>query len=138
VTTVFAVKTVFAVLAGGAVGTALRLAVDVLMPHGGAAFPIGTFLVNLAGSFILGVLVAEVWPIAPEWLRVGLGPGLLGSFTTFSAVAVSAVDLTVASAGLPAAVYVAASVVGGIAAAALGIRLGAPTATEPPPIGDDE
>jgi CrcB protein len=132
------VKPVLAVLAGGLVGTGMRLTVDLLLPHGGAAFPIGTFLVNLAGSFILGVLVARVWPIAPEWLRVGLGPGLLGSFTTFSALAVSAVDLTAAGAAASAAVYVAASVVGGIAAAALGIRLGAPTATEPPPIGDDE
>lgn len=131
-------KPVLAVLAGGLLGTGMRLGVDLLMPHGGAAFPIGTFLVNLAGSFILGVLVARVWPVAPEWLRVGLGPGLLGSFTTFSALAVSAVDLTATGAGLSAAVYVAASVVGGIAAAALGIRLGAPTASEPPPIGDDE
>ncbi|GHF22360.1 fluoride efflux transporter FluC [Pseudolysinimonas yzui] len=131
-------RAVLAVLAGGAVGTALRLTVDLLLPHGGAAFPIGTFLVNLTGSFVLGALVARVWPVAPEWLRVGLGPGLLGSFTTFSALAVSAVELTSAGAGAEAVVYVAASLVGGIAAAALGIRLGAPTATAPPPIGDDE
>lgn len=127
-----------AVLVGGVVGTGLRLIIDVLLPHGGATLPIGTFLINLAGSFALGVLIARLWPIAPEWLRVGLGPGLLGSFTTFSALAVSAVDLTMAGAGLSAAVYVTASIVGGITAAALGIRLGAPTATEPPPIGDDE
>jgi CrcB protein len=132
------VKTVLAVLAGGVVGTGLRLAVDVLLPHGGAAFPIGTFLVNVVGSFALGVLVARLWPVAPVWLRVGLGPGLLGSFTTFSALAVSAVELTSAGVGAEAVVYVAASVVGGVAAAALGIRLGAPAATEPPPIGDDE
>jgi CrcB protein len=132
------VKVVLAVLAGGIVGTTLRLGVDVLLPHGGAAFPIGTFLVNLVGSFALGVLVARVWPVAPEWLRVGLGPGLLGSFTTFSALAVSAVELTSAGAGGGAVVYVAASIVGGITAAALGIRLGAPTASTPPAIGTDE
>ncbi len=132
------VKTVLAVLVGGLVGTGLRVTVDLLLPHGGAAFPIGTFLINLAGSFALGALVAEVWPISPEWLRVGIGPGLLGSFTTFSALAVSAVELTTAGAGTAAIVYVAASVVGGIAAAALGIRLGAPTANRPPPIGADE
>lgn len=127
-----------AVLAGGAVGTALRLTIDLLLPHGGLDLPIGTFLVNLAGSFALGVLVARVWPVAPEWLRVGLGPGVLGSFTTFSALTVSAVELTASDAPITALVYVAASLVGGIAAAALGIRLGAPTATEPPPLGDDE
>jgi CrcB protein len=132
------VKIVLAVLAGGAVGTGLRLAIDLLLPPGRADLPIGTFLVNLVGSFALGVLVARVWPVAPEWLRVALGPGLLGSFTTFSALAVSAVALTASGAGVTAVVYVAASLVGGIAAAALGIRLGAPAASAPPPIGADE
>jgi CrcB protein len=131
-------NSVVAVFAGGIVGTGLRLLVDVLLPHGGAEFPIGTFLINLVGSFALGALVAEVWPVSPVWLRAALGPGLLGSFTTFSALAVSAVDLTAAGAGVSAIVYVAASVVGGIAAAALGIRLGAPAATAPPPIGPEE
>jgi CrcB protein len=132
------VRALFAVVVGGVIGTALRLAVDLALPHGGGTFPIGTFLVNLIGSFALGALVARLWPVAPEWLRVGLGPGLLGSFTTFSALAVSAVDLTSAGAGPAAVVYVAASLVGGITAAALGIRLGAPSAPEPPPIGADE
>jgi CrcB protein len=130
--------TLLAVFAGGLVGTGLRLAVDVVVPHGGSAFPIGTFLINLVGSFALGVLVARVWPVAPEWLRAGLGPGLLGSFTTFSALTVSAVELTTVGAGAVAVVYVTASVVGGLTAAALGIRLGVPPATPPPPIGPDE
>lgn len=127
-----------AVLVGGLLGTGLRLVVDLVLPHGGAAFPIGTFLVNLVGSFVLGALVARMWPVAPEWLRVGLGPGLLGSFTTFSALAVSAVELTAAGAGVAAIVYVTASVIGGIVAAALGIRLAAPGAVASPPIGADE
>jgi CrcB protein len=132
------VKTVLAVLLGGAVGTGARLAVDLLLPHGGTDLPVGTFVINLVGSFALGVLVARVWPVAPEWLRAGLGPGPLGSFTTFSALAVSAVELTTDGAGVTAIVYLAASLVGSIAAAALGIRLGAPRASAPPPIGPDE
>lgn len=131
-------KTLLAVLAGGAVGTGLRLAIDVLIPHDRGDLPIGTFLINLVGSFALGVLVARVWPLAPEWLRVGLGPGLLGSFTTFSALAVSAVELTAVGAGATAVVYLVASLVGGIVAAALGIRLAAPGASAPPPMGADE
>ena len=127
-----------AVLAGGAVGTGLRLTIDVLLPHGPSDLPIGTFLINLVGSFALGVLVARLWPLAPEWLRAGLGPGLLGSFTTFSAVAVSAVQLTAVGAGATAAVDLVASLVGGIAAAALGIRLGSPAPSASPPIGADE
>ena len=125
-------KPLLAVSAGGVLGTAARLAVDVVLPHGGATFPVGTLLVNLVGSFLLGMLVARVWPTAPEWLRAGLGPGLLGSFTTFSALAVSAVELAAAGVAASAVVYVAASVIGGIAAAALGLRLGAPRATADP------
>jgi fluoride exporter len=132
------VKPLLAVLVGGAVGTALRLGVDVVLPHGGSTFPVGTLLVNLAGSFALAVLVARVWPSAAEWVRAGLGPGLLGSFTTFSALAVSAVDLTSAGAGPVAVVYVVVSVVGGLAAALLGLRLAGATATTTPPIGVDE
>lgn len=134
-------RPLLAVAAGGVLGTALRLGVDVLLPHGGGVFPVGTFLVNVAGSFALGMLVARVWPTAPDWLRAGLGPGLLGSFTTFSALAVSAVELTAAGAGSSAVLYVAASVVGGISAAATGLRLGARSLgarTAPPPIGADE
>lgn len=131
-------RPILALVAGGALGTGARLLVDLAWPHGGAEFPIGTFLLNLAGSLALGALVARLWPVAPEWLRVGLGPGLLGSFTTFSALAVSAVELTSAGAGAVAVVYVAASVVGGISAAAVGIRLAAPRASALPPIGADE
>lgn len=134
-------KPILAVLAGGVAGTALRLAVDVALPHGGAVFPIGTFAVNLAGSLVLGLLVARLWPVAPEWARAGLGPGLLGSFTTFSALAVSAVELTAAGSIGSAVIYVAASVVGGIAAAAFGLRLGSPRPAPSAPVsrvGPDE
>ncbi|WP_395638176.1 fluoride efflux transporter FluC [Pseudolysinimonas sp.] len=129
-------KSILAVLAGGTLGTGVRLGVDTLLPHGGAVFPLGTFLVNLAGSFALGMLISRVWPVAPEWLRAGLGPGLLGSFTTFSALALSAVELTASGIVTSAVVYVAASLVGGIAAAALGLRIGSRRAI--PPIGPDE
>lgn len=126
--------TLLALLIGGAAGTGLRLTIDTLLPHGGAAFPLGTVLLNIAGSFALGALVARVWPFAPGWLRVGLGPGLLGSFTTFSALAVSVVELASFGAGWSAALDVAVSMVGGLAAAALGLRL----ARHPEPLGPDE
>jgi CrcB protein len=129
------VRALLAVLVGGAIGTGARLLVDVVLPHGGTTFPVGTLLVNLVGSFVLAFLVTRVWPVVPEWLRAGLGPGLLGSFTTFSALAVSAVELTTVGAAPVAIAYLAVSLVGGLAAAALGIRLGARPV---PPIGVDE
>lgn len=128
-------RPLLAVAAGGIVGTGLRLGIDLLLPHGGERFPVGTLLVNLIGAFVLGMLVARVWPVAPDWLRAGLGAGLLGSFTTFSALAVSVVELTSAGAGIVAIAYLAVSVGVGLAAAALGLRLGR---TPAPRIGADE
>jgi CrcB protein len=115
---------ILAVLVGGLVGTALRLTVDALLPHGDAGFPWSTLLINVTGSFALGMLVARVWPIAPEWLRLGLGTGVLGSFTTFSALVASSFLLTVSGLPLIALAYVVATLAAGIGAALLGLRIG--------------
>ena len=78
--------------------------------------------INIAGSFLLGVLVAEHW--FDRDIREALGTGFLGGFTTFSTFSVQMV--LEAEAGEPgrAAVYLTLSVVGGIAAAAAGYALG--------------
>ena len=113
-------RTMLAVAAGGLLGTALRLGLDTLLPHTREEFPLSTLLVNVAGSLVLGILVARVWPVAPGWLRAGLGAGVLGSFTTFSAVAVAMIELPVATAAL----FLALTVVLGLLAAVVGLRLG--------------
>ena len=120
------IRDVVAVLVGGIVGTALRLGVDALVPHGDDGFPLSTLAVNTIGAFALGFLVARVWDRATSWLRAGLGAGLLGSFTTFSAVAVSLVSLGQAGQWMLAAGWLAATLVLGLTAAWLGIRLGRP------------
>jgi fluoride exporter len=113
-----------AVCAGGLLGTGLRLGVDALLPHGDGGFPLSTLLINVIGSFALGMLVSRVWPVAPEWLRFGLGTGVVGSFTTFSALVASIVLLVSSGAPLIALLYGVLSLVGGIGAALLGLRLG--------------
>ena len=115
--------TLLAVLVGGLLGTGLRLGISaVFLPDD--PFPWATLLINVVGSFALAVLVARVWPTAPAWLRAGLGTGVLGSFTTFSALVVSL--LTMSRDGMVglAALYLGASLLGGLAAALLGLRLG--------------
>lgn len=126
--------TAVAVLLGGAVGTALRAGLDLVLPHGETGFPLSTLLANVLGSFLLALAVARLWPRASPWLRAGLGTGLLGSFTTFSALAVSLTAMT--QAGLvPLAVgYLVLSLAAGFAAAALGLRLG----RGPEPLEADE
>ncbi|GAB2825936.1 CrcB family protein [Alpinimonas psychrophila] len=119
---------VIAVFVGGLVGTALRLGLDVLLPHasGAASIAWSTVLVNLIGSLVLGYLVARLWrlPNTPGWLKIGLGTGLLGSFTTFSALAVNVVDaLSLGNIGVAFA-SLGLSLVGGILAAWAGLALG--------------
>ena len=117
-------RELLAVLAGGAVGTGIRLAIDTTIPHGDDAFPVSTLIINTVGSLLLGLLVARLWPRAAGWLRAALGVGLLGSFTTFSAVTVSLVALANASEWMLAAAYLVATLALGWGAAALGLSLG--------------
>jgi CrcB protein len=116
--------TLLALLLGGVLGTGLRITLDAVILHSDAEFPWSTLLINLVGSFVLAFMVARVWPTAPAWLRAGLGTGLLGSFTTFSALIVSLLTLTEAGMPLLALVYLLVSLLGGLGAALLGLRLG--------------
>lgn len=89
-------------------------------------FPWGTFVVNVSGSFLLGLLVvafAHSLPVHPD-LRIGLTVGFIGAYTTFSTWALETGDL--ASAGFPlvAALNVVASVAAGLAAIWLGQAAG--------------
>ena len=81
-----------------------------------------TVAINVVGSFLLGLLVAEHW--FSRDVREAIGVGFLGGFTTFSTF--SAQIVLEVDGGRPgkAAVYLAASVVGGIAAATAGYVLG--------------
>lgn len=117
-------RNVLAVFVGGALGTVLRLGFDATLPHRDDQFPLSTLVINVAGSFLLALLVSRLWPIAPGWVRAGLGPGLLGGFTTFSAVMVSMVTLAASNQIVLALGYLGATLVLGFGAAALGFWLG--------------
>jgi CrcB protein len=106
---------------GGLLGVLARWGISRLTLHSEALIW-STVGINIAGSFLLGLLVAEQW--FGRDLREGLGVGFLGGFTTFSTFSVQVV--LEADAGEPgrALAYVVASVVGGILAAAAGYALG--------------
>ena len=128
-------RSYLAVALGGLIGTGLRLACDLAFAHADDAFPIETLIVNLVGAFTLGWLVGGLWtrPTTPMWLKAGIGPGVLGSFTTLSAVMASLVVLGREGEWLVGSVYLVASVVGGLAAAAAGLRIGSLIAHRPMP-----
>jgi CrcB protein len=115
------------VAAGGVLGSLGRLAVGAVLPHASGSFPWSTFVVNVSGSFSMGVLMAWVWSMERPHprLRPFLGVGVLGGWTTFSSFALDAHTMLDAGRGGLLAAYVVASLVLGIAAVAAGLATGA-------------
>jgi CrcB protein len=89
-------KVLLAVACGGAAGATARYLVFVTSSHlFGHGFPFGTLIVNIFGSFLLGVLaegMALAWTV-PASLRLFLVVGFLGAFTTFSTFSLDVVVL---------------------------------------------
>ncbi len=117
-------RRVLLVAAGGTAGTAARLGLGLVIPDAGG-FPVAVLVANLLGALLIGILTARL-PKATE-MRLFLGTGLLGGFTTYSAFMTGTVGLW-ADAPLLAVAYAVGSLVLGLAAATLGLRIGRPRA----------
>ena len=113
--------TTLLVAVGGALGVLARYGLSRLTLHHESLIWT-TVGINIVGSFLLGLLAAEPW--FSRDVREGLGVGLLGGFTTFSTFSVQIVLEVEAGEPGRAAVYLVASVLGGVAAAAAGFWLG--------------
>lgn len=115
-----------AVMAGGVVGTLARWWVAQIIPTPPDGLPWGTLAVNVSGAFALGavgVILMERLAYVGH-LRTLLAIGLLGSYTTFSTMAVEGVRLIEAKRVALAAVYWVATLILGQAAGLLGMWLG--------------
>lgn len=113
--------TVLLVALGAAVGAPLRYLVDrFIQARHDSLFPWGTWTVNVAGSFVLGLLVASALP-AP--VLAGLGTGMCGALTTYSTFGYETVRLLEERSGLYAGLNAAANVVVGLLAAGAGAAL---------------
>ena len=119
-------NTLLFVAVGGALGAIGRyltlVGVGVLVGHG---FPYGTIVVNVLGSFVLGVLVETMalkWSVSQE-VRALLVVGVLGSFTTFSTFSLDVIVQVERGQLLPAAVYILSSMTLSVLALFAGLRL---------------
>jgi CrcB protein len=121
------VDRVLLVALGGALGSALRYATNGLAIRWlGLDFPYGTLIVNLVGSFLIGVvqaLAAEA-AVVPEPARLFLSAGVMGGFTTYSAFAYETVGLVGAEAWSRALANVVVTTIGCLTLCMIGIAVG--------------
>ncbi|NEM90681.1 fluoride efflux transporter CrcB [Galbitalea soli] len=110
----------------GGVGAALRFFVDGLVrSRWPAGFPVGTALINVSGSLVLGFVAGLLGhgALPPGWELV-LGTGLMGGYTTFSTASVESVRLIQARRYAAGALNLFGVLVLAVAAGALGLWLG--------------
>jgi CrcB protein len=112
--------------AGGFLGAIARYGVGLLVArYWTAEFPLATFLINVSGSFVLGLfstLAAERLTLDPLW-RLLVATGFVGAYTTFSTFEYETHRLVETGGTGLALLNVAASVVAGYAAVLVGVRL---------------
>ncbi|HWB22530.1 MAG TPA: fluoride efflux transporter CrcB [Gaiellaceae bacterium] len=119
-------KTLIAIAVAGALGALSRYGLGSLVSRRTPdAFPWGTFVVNITGAFVLGLiltLATERWAFAP-WLRLGLTTGFLGAYTTFSTLTFETYKLAADRAFGLAAANMLGSCAAGLCAVYLGVVL---------------
>lgn len=118
-------KMILIVGLGSFIGGILRYILSVLIQNRiQLVFPLGTFLVNVIGCFVIGVLfgLSERTAISVEW-RLFFATGICGGFTTFSAFSLETMTLMRTDQLLYAGLYVVASVLVGVASTFLGYAL---------------
>ena len=119
-------KSYLLVFVGGGIGASLRHAVNLISARGlGTAFPWGTFLINISGSLVMGLIagyLAFKGGASQPW-RLFLMTGILGGYTTFSAFSLDAALLYERGEIGSALFYVLGSVVLSIAGLFAGLAL---------------
>ncbi len=121
-----------AVAVGGVIGASARHAVDLVFPIASNTWPTATFIINLTGAFILGVVLEAALAFAPDptvstfarRLRPFLITGVLGGYTTFSTYMVEAHGLVIAERAPLALLYIFGSLVGGVFLVMCGMAAG--------------
>ncbi len=116
-----------AVAAGGALGAVARHIITVLCARWiGTSFPIGTLVINLTGSFVLGLFIAAAATRVPvsDVTRLAVVVGFLGAYTTFSTYIFDSNALLEDRAWIKASANLLGSVIVGMFAVRLGLAMG--------------
>ncbi|MGL3200251.1 MULTISPECIES: fluoride efflux transporter CrcB [Curtobacterium] len=113
------------VAVGGGIGAALRFLLDGAVKARVTGFPLGTLVINVSGSFVLGVLTGagQSGALALPVVAV-LGTGMMGGYTTFSTASVETVQLLRSGKSRLAVLNGLGMLVVSVGAAALGLLIG--------------
>ena len=119
-------KALILVGTGGAAGSMARYAVSFIFSKlTTSSFPLGTFFINIIGSFLIGILFGL--SARNQWLQVGgmllLASGFCGGFTTFSTFAFENVTLMQKGQSVIPFIYIGLSVIVGLLLCRVGIWL---------------
>ena len=110
---------------GGAIGSVLRYGAGVFVGSlWRDPFPLGTLLINIVGSLVMGLFVGLMARLLPGWqneARLFFAVGVLGGFTTFSSFSLDAISMIERGDVLPATLYVLLSVAISIPALYIGL-----------------
>jgi CrcB protein len=120
-------RTILAIAIGGALGALARYGVGALVAEkAGVTFPWGTFVINITGAFVLGLLFALFAgrTSLPQWAISGMTIGFLGAYTTFSTFMLESLVLSEDGRIWAAVGNVAGSVLAGLVAVTLGVLVG--------------
>ena len=116
---------IISVAIGGFIGASLRSILGQLIPLQNG-FPLSTLMINLSGCFLLAwfyTVTSHYWKVNHH-IRLAVGTGLIGAFTTFSTFTVDTIELINSRHVFLAIIYVLTSVMGGIALSFIGVRAG--------------
>src|SRR2546427_7838417 len=120
-------RAVAGVMAAGALGAAARYLLDgYVSQRAPGIFPWGTFVINVSGSFLLGLLITAMTErlTVATWLRASVTIGLIGSYTTFSTLSLESFRLAEDGSWLLAATNSVGSLAAGLVAVYAGVVVG--------------
>jgi CrcB protein len=114
-----------AISAGGVIGALARYGLATAWPHAPGHFPWATFVTNVSGCFLIGILMVLVTEVftAHRLARPFLGVGVLGGYTTFSTYTVDIQQLVAAGAARTGLLYLAGTLVAALVAVLAGLTL---------------
>ena len=111
---------IFYIAFGGAIGSLTRYLMGVFLQNTKSGFPLSTFLVNVIGSFAIGIIFYILKDTNNENLKAFIIVGFLGGFTTFSAFSIDALNLIIERQYFTSMLYISMTLIFSLSAVLLG------------------